>query len=103
MLAFRRLAPGGWRVKPCTWPTSQSLGSDLRSVGPARPSVLGLLGAASIRAGKVELLEGGWPALAPHLPAGRPSPLRAVRSGVPPNPHLLPTGPSRAGARATSV
>jgi hypothetical protein len=43
------------------------------------------------------------PPLPSRLPAGRPGQLRAARSGVPPNTHLLLTGPSRAGARATPV
>src|SRR5260221_6544675 len=51
----------------------------------------------------MELPEGGWPALAQHLSAGRPEQLRAAGSGVPPTPHLLLPGPSRAGARATAV
>ena len=52
---------------------------------------------------KVELRVGGWPALAGHPTAGRPGHLRAARFGLLPNPHLLLTGPSRAGARATPV
>jgi hypothetical protein len=52
---------------------------------------------------EVGLRRGGWPALAGLPTGGRPGHLRAARFGLLPNPHLLLTGPSRAGARTTPV